>query len=168
MVAIQHHRGPDDHGMYVDAAHDAGLGHNRLSILDLSKAGHQPMCSADGTRWITFNGEIYNYRELRAALSDYPFKSQTDTEVILGAFERWGEACVTHFIGMFAFAIWDDRSKTLFLRARSPWHQAVSLRLAERLFFVCLRDKSHHCSGISGRIVLVLAILPAAWYLRSQ
>lgn len=73
------------------------------------------MPSADGKKWIVFNGEIYNYRELRQEISDYPYRSQTDTEVILAAYERWGEACVEHFNGMFAFAIWDAYNKKLFL-----------------------------------------------------
>ena len=112
MVTIQHHRGPDDSGVYVDG--EVGLGHNRLSIIDLSPAGHQPMSNHDGTLWIVFNGEVYNYLELRAELNDYPYRSRTDTEVILAAYERWGERCVEHFIGMFAFAIWDARCQRLF------------------------------------------------------
>ena len=114
MLDAQHHRGPDDRGVRVSADGLAGLGHNRLSIIDLSSAGHQPMANADGTRWIAFNGEIYNYRELRAELGEYPYRSQTDTEVLLAAYDRWGPACVDRFIGMFAFAIWDDRTRTLF------------------------------------------------------
>ena len=128
MVAIQHHRGPDDSGVYVDKAGTVGLGHNRLSIIDLSKAGHQPMSNHDGSLWIVFNGEIYNYRELRAELDHYPYRSQTDTEVILAAYEQWGEQCVDRFIGMFAFAIWDVRQQKLFCaRDRlgiKPFHYA--------------------------------------------
>jgi asparagine synthase (glutamine-hydrolysing) len=114
MVAVQHHRGPDHHGLYMDSSHGVGLGHNRLSILDLSPAGHQPMSNPDGSRWIVFNGEIYNYLELRAELGDYPYRSRSDTEVVLAAYERWGEACLDHFLGMFAFVIWDRRSQRLF------------------------------------------------------
>lgn len=114
MVARQHHRGPDAEGVYVSSTGMAGLGHNRLSIIDLSPAGRQPMCNSDARLWIVFNGEIYNYRELRAELDDYPYRSQTDTEVILAAYERWGEACLEHFIGMFAFLIWDEREQSLF------------------------------------------------------
>lgn len=114
MVAVQHHRGPDDRGLYVSQDHRVGLGHNRLSIIDLSSAGRQPMSNHDGTVWIVFNGEIYNYLELRAQLKDYPYRSRTDTEVILAAYERWEEACVDQFIGMFAFAIWDERKQCLF------------------------------------------------------
>jgi len=85
-----------------------------LSIIDLSDAGRQPMASADGRVWIAFNGEIYNYRELRATLSDYPYRSQTDTEVLLAAYERWGPACLDRLLGMFAVLIWDSRRRTLF------------------------------------------------------
>nr|WP_201767074.1 hypothetical protein [Rhodopirellula maiorica] len=89
MVRSQHHRGPDASGVYIDPARTAGLGHNRLSIIDLSDAGAQPMKSADGRYQIAFNGEIYNYLELRAELSDYPYRSHSDTEVILAAYQRW-------------------------------------------------------------------------------
>ena len=112
MVRVQHHRGPDDYGIITDDI--AALGHNRLSIIDLSKNGHQPMCNHNKTIWIVFNGEIYNYQSLRKELCNYCYHSNTDTEVILSAYEEWGERCVEHFIGMFAFAIWDVRRKTLF------------------------------------------------------
>ena len=114
MVSIQRHRGPDDSGMYLSPEETIGLGHNRLSIIDLTSAGHQPMCNHDGTLWIVFNGEIYNYLELGKELSRYPFKSRTDTEVLLAAYEKWGDRCVDKFIGMFAFAIWDSRQHVLF------------------------------------------------------
>lgn len=128
MVAVQHHRGPDDSGVYVSETGAAGLGNNRLSIIDLSSAGHQPMANHDGAVWIAYNGEVYNYRELRSELSEYPFRSHTDTEVILAAYERWGDRCVEHFIGMFAFALWDERHQRLFCaRDRlgiKPFHYA--------------------------------------------
>ena len=128
MVAIQHHRGPDDSGVYIGENGTIGLGHNRLSIIDLTSAGHQPMPDGDGAAWLVFNGEIYNYKELRAELCEYPYRSQTDTEVILAAYERWGDRCVEHFIGMFAFAIWDARRHRLFCaRDRlgiKPFHYA--------------------------------------------
>lgn len=114
MVAVQHHRGPDDTGIYIPSDRQVGLGHNRLSIIDLSPAGHQPMSNHDGSLWIVFNGEIYNYLELRAELSEYPYRTQTDTEVILAAYEQWGERCLDHFIGMFAFLLWDARQNILF------------------------------------------------------
>jgi len=114
MVASQHHRGPDANGLFIDPGGVAGVGHNRLSIIDLSTAGNQPMTSGDGGLTVAFNGEIYNYRELRRELADYPFRSATDTEVILAAYERWGDECLDRFIGMFAFCLWDARRKRLF------------------------------------------------------
>jgi asparagine synthase (glutamine-hydrolysing) len=114
MASVQRHRGPDDWGTFVDATKMAGLAHTRLSILDLSPAGHQPMTNASRSLQIVFNGEIYNYLELRRALSPYPFQTGSDTEVILAAYEKWGECCVDHFLGMFAFLIWDIRNQRLF------------------------------------------------------
>lgn len=114
MIRVQRHRGPDDSGMYIARTDGIGLGHNRLSIIDLSAAGRQPMSSPEGDLWITFNGEIYNYRELKDELNDYPYVSGTDTEVILAAYRRWGEKLVERFIGMFAFAIWDSPRRRLF------------------------------------------------------
>lgn len=108
------HRGPDDEGVYVD--HHVGLAFRRLSIIDLSAAGHQPMANEDGTIHIIFNGEIYNYRELGAALraKGYRFRSKTDTEVLLHAYEEYGHACVKRLNGMFAFAIYDKKKNLLF------------------------------------------------------
>jgi len=115
MVAIQHHRGPDGSGVYIDSNGLAGLGHNRLSIIDLSNTGHQPMASISGRFKITFNGEIYNYLELRRELrAEYEFRTQTDTEVLLAAYQIWGAECLDRLIGMFAFAIWDEATRTLF------------------------------------------------------
>lgn len=109
------HRGPDGEGIYNDG--NIFLGHRRLSIIDLTNAGSQPMSSFDERYVITFNGEIYNYVELRVELIEYgyTFKTQTDTEVILQAYDYWGEDCVNHFNGMWAFAIWDSVKKYLFL-----------------------------------------------------
>lgn len=94
-----------------------GLGHRRLSILDLSPLGHQPMCTQDQRYWIVFNGEVYNYIELRADLEKlgHSFISRTDTEVILAAYAQWGESCLSRFNGMWAFAVYDSQAKTLFL-----------------------------------------------------
>jgi asparagine synthase (glutamine-hydrolysing) len=113
------HRGPDDAATWVDAAGRGGLGHRRLSIIDLSSCAAQPMSNHDGTLWITYNGEIYNHRELRAELSRsgrYRWKTDhADTEVILHAFEEWGIDCLARFRGMFAFALWDARARQLWL-----------------------------------------------------
>lgn len=108
------HRGPDDVGTYVDGP--IGLAHRRLSIIDLSPAGRQPMANDNESLWLVFNGEIYNYLELRRTLEaeGFVFRSQTDTEVILHAYACWGEACVTRMRGMWAFVIWDEQKKRLF------------------------------------------------------
>lgn len=110
------HRGPDDAGCVVFDEQGVALGHRRLSIIDLSAAGHQPMCNAARDLWITFNGEIYNYRELREELRahGYVFRSSTDTEVLLAAYQHFGEACLERLNGMFAFAIYDRRRRVLF------------------------------------------------------
>ncbi|PCK33610.1 asparagine synthase (glutamine-hydrolyzing) [Pseudoalteromonas piscicida] len=109
------HRGPDGEGIWVEG--NVGLGHRRLSILDLSSAGHQPMMSSDTRYIMSYNGEIYNFRELRADLErlGYTFRSQTDSEVLLNAFHAWGTDCLLKFNGMFSVAIWDRVEKQLFL-----------------------------------------------------
>jgi asparagine synthase (glutamine-hydrolysing) len=114
MNAAQGHRGPDAGGCYLATDGAAGLAHARLSIIDLSDAGRQPM-TYDGVRWLTFNGEIYNYLELRRELSaEHEFRTGTDSEVLLAAYAQWGEGCLDRLVGMFAFAVWDDRERTLF------------------------------------------------------
>lgn len=109
------HRGPDGEGFFIDRC--AGLGHRRLSIIDLSPAGHQPMISADGRFAVTYNGEVYNFQTLRIELESlgHQFHSKTDSEVVLHSFIEWGEKCVLRFNGMFAFAIWDKIQQELFL-----------------------------------------------------
>jgi len=109
------HRGPDGEGFYTDGF--VGLGHRRLAIIDLSAAGHQPMATHEGDVVLTYNGEVYNFQELRLELQakGYQFRSRTDTEVVLYAYKEWGPQCLDKFNGMFAFATWDRRSQTLFL-----------------------------------------------------
>ena len=116
MTDVQAHRGPDDAGIVVLDDHSIALGHRRLSIIDLSSAGHQPMANADKTLWITFNGEIYNYRDIRKELIGHGcrFRSESDTEVLLAAYETWGERCLDKLNGMFAFAIYDCKRRRLF------------------------------------------------------
>ncbi|MDA2921459.1 asparagine synthetase B, partial [Desulfobacterota bacterium AH_259_B03_O07] len=111
------HRGPDDAGLYIEKEHNVGLAHRRLSILDLSSQGHQPMSNDDGSIWITYNGEVYNFKEIREELEkkSYAFKSNSDTEVLVKAYEEWGIDCVHKFIGMFALAIWDRNEQKLYL-----------------------------------------------------
>jgi len=135
MCNLLAHRGPDDAGMlfltgdkYFEVSKinespmdnngfQVGLGHRRLSIIDLSAAAHQPMCNEDGRIWIVFNGEIYNFQETREKLDKkgHLFKSKSDTEVILHSYEEWGVECLNRFRGMFAFAIWDSKLQRLFM-----------------------------------------------------
>jgi asparagine synthase (glutamine-hydrolysing) len=114
MIALQRHRGPDGEGFYD--APGVSLGHCRLAIIDCSDAGHQPMSDLEGTCWITYNGEIYNYLELAEELTKlgHRFRGQSDTEVLLAAFQEWGYSCLERLRGMFAFAIWDKKTRSLF------------------------------------------------------
>jgi asparagine synthase (glutamine-hydrolysing) len=114
MMAVVKHRGPDDEGVFIKD--NVGLGHVRLSIIDLSSAGHQPMFDVSGRYCLLHNGEVYNYLELKRELSPkYDFVTHTDTEVILYAYQEWGEQCLEHFNGMFAFVIYDTKTQILFL-----------------------------------------------------
>jgi asparagine synthase (glutamine-hydrolysing) len=108
------HRGPDDAGIHIEDG--VGLGNRRLAILDLSPRGHMPMHNDDQSMWITYNGEVYNYREIRAELESkgIRFRSECDSEVVLRAYEAWGDDCVERFHGMFAFAVWDAKRRRLF------------------------------------------------------
>ena len=115
MASVLTHRGPDDHGIYVDGP--VGIGHQRLSIIDISPAGHQPMSNEDGSIWIVFNGEIYNFEELRMELQGkgHVFTSHTDTETIIHLYEEEDTDCLNRLRGMFAFAIWDSTKQRLFI-----------------------------------------------------
>ncbi len=128
------HRGPDSFGIET-LDNDVSLGHRRLSILDLSKAGHQPMLEDSGRYAIVFNGEIYNFLEIKKELLNlgYHFKSTSDTEVLLKSYMQWGEACVKRFNGMWAFAIWDKKEKKLFL-SRDRYGQ-------KPLFYAQIKEK---------------------------
>src|SRR5262245_42452275 len=111
------HRGPDDEGAWADPAAGVALGFRRLSIVDLSPAGHQPMHSQTGRYVLAFNGEIYNHRQVRDELNDpTPYRGHSDTEVMLRTFERWGVVdALRRFVGMYAFALWDRVDRTLHL-----------------------------------------------------
>ena len=115
MCALIRHRGPDDHGVFTRGP--VGLGHRRLSIIDLSPRGRNPMTNEDETVYLTFNGEVYNYLDLRPGLiaAGHRFQSDTDTEVIIHLYEEHGPACVERLNGMFAFALWDERRRRLVL-----------------------------------------------------
>src|SRR5689334_3489797 len=115
MTEAMRHRGPDDWGVWSDAV--CALGHRRLAIIDLSAAGRNPLSNEAGNIWITFNGEIYNFQQLKHELEQagHQFRSRTDTEVIVHAYEQWGADCLSRLRGMFAFAIWDAARRRLFI-----------------------------------------------------
>ena len=115
MTGVLAHRGPDDSGVRVDGP--VGLGHRRLTVIDVSSAGRGPLSNEDGTVWVTYNGEIYNFEDLRTELTarGHRFASRTDTEVVVHAYEEWGEACLGRLNGMFAFGLWDAKTRTLLL-----------------------------------------------------
>ncbi len=117
MTRLLAHRGPDDEGMWASTRSPIALGNRRLKILDLSPLGHQPMRSRDGHRTLTFNGEIYNYLEIKQELAcrGYEFRSQSDTEVLLASLDEWGVNALSRLRGMFAFAMWDDLERSLLL-----------------------------------------------------
>ena len=132
------HRGPDDAGSWLSADGRVGLGHRRLSFLDLSAAGRQPMPSEDERLWLTLNGEIYNHRELRAELEarGHRFRSTCDAEVVLHGYEEWGAEVLRRLQGMFAFGLWDEREQELFLaRDRFGIKPLYYFADADRLLF---------------------------------
>lgn len=142
MCEVQTHRGPDSEGGQWWDSHGSGFGHRRLAILDLSPAGHQPMSTPDGRYWITFNGEVYNFQDIRLELErkGLKFKSTGDTEVILRAYELWGAGCVKRFNGMFAFAIFDTHTGNLFaardqigIKPFYYWHSGDRLAFASEI-----------------------------------
>ena len=113
MLAAQKHRGPDHTGFFEDQGF-ACIGHNRLSIIDTSSNANQPFKDPSGRFILTFNGEIYNYKELKNRVQDYIFKSASDTEVLLALYLQYGKDCLQILNGMFSFAIWDTKTKKLF------------------------------------------------------
>ena len=114
MRDVMSYRGPDGAGLHADA--HAVLAHRRLSIIDLA-GGHQPLSNETGAIWVTYNGEIYNHRDVRAQLetAGHTYRTRSDTETIVHAYEQWGDECVQRFRGMFAFALWDSGARRLLL-----------------------------------------------------
>jgi len=136
MCDLQRHRGPDDQG--VVSLGPVCLGAVRLSIIDLSEAGRMPMASEDGRWWISYNGEVFNFQELREELlrAGHTFRSKTDTEVVLHAFQAWGEKCLDRFVGMFAFAVYDRDTETVTLvRDRFGIKPLYYMRLGGHVLF---------------------------------
>jgi len=135
------HRGPDDAGVYVN--NHIGLGNRRLSIIDLA-GGHQPMCNEDGSLWITYNGEVYNHNEVRACLlkKGHQFSTRSDTEVIVHAYEEYGTECVHHLQGQFAFAIWDDKNKQLFLARDRMGEKTLAFTVQQGAFLFASEVKA--------------------------
>jgi asparagine synthase (glutamine-hydrolysing) len=134
MTDAMSHRGPDSDGFYREE--NMGLGHRRLSIIDLSSAANQPFTDNSGRYVMVFNGEMYNYASVKSLLPDYAFRTTSDTEVLLAAYIRWGTACLEHFRGMFAFAIWDRQEKEVFLaRDRMGVKPLYYFRSEDKLLF---------------------------------
>lgn len=149
MLAIQHHRGPDATGKYFDTA-CAALGHNRLAIIDLSAQSNQPFIDNSGRYVLVFNGEIYNYIEIKAALQNqYDFKTESDTEVLLAAFITYGTACLEKLNGMFAFAIWDNQEKKLFAARDRFGVKPFYFTVFENQFYFSSEIKTLFAAGVS-------------------
>ena len=149
------HGGPDDAGIYSEKTRAVGLAHRRLSIIDLSSAGHQPMCSEDGNLVITYNGEVYNYNEIKNELlkKGYVFKSNSDTEVVLKSYQEWGLEAVNRFRGMFAFALWDRKKEELILLRDRVGIKPLYWYYNNGLFLFASELKSfHHHPGFKRNI----------------
>ncbi len=152
------HRGPDDHGIWSHAG--AGLGHQRLSIIDLSPAGHQPMCNEDGSIWTVYNGEIYNFQELRRELIErgHSFRSRTDSEVLVHLYEEEEDDLVERLEGMFAFAIWDVRRRRLLLARDRIGKKPLKYAHVPGGLVFASELKAILASGLVGREVELAAI----------
>ena len=149
MLLSQHHRGPDATGKYSDA-NFAALGHNRLAIIDLSAQSNQPFLDSSGRYVLVFNGEIYNYIELKKELQGhYTFKTDSDTEVLLAAFIIYGHQCLQKLNGMFSFAIWDNQDKKLFAARDRFGVKPFFYSIKNNSFYFSSEIKAIHAAGIS-------------------
>jgi asparagine synthase (glutamine-hydrolysing) len=155
MLDVMAHRGPDDRGTEVLAGGALVLGHLRLSILDLSPLGHQPMASADRTAWIVYNGEVYNFREVRSELTGlgWRFRSDSDTEVILAAYRQWGLEAIGRFRGMFAFALWDGMRRQLHLCRDRFGVKPLYYSVRDGVLAFASESKALNCAGRTSRSV---------------
>ncbi|HEY9220448.1 MAG TPA: asparagine synthase (glutamine-hydrolyzing) [Lutibacter sp.] len=148
MLTSQHHRGPDATGKYVDS-NFAALGHNRLAIIDLSEQANQPFLDPSGRYVLVFNGEIYNYIELKEILKkEYSFKTSSDTEVLLAAYVKWGAACLSKLNGMFAFALWDNQGKKLFAARDRFGVKPFYYHFKQNVFYFASEIKALHAAEI--------------------
>ncbi|MEO6867273.1 MAG: asparagine synthetase B, partial [Gaiellales bacterium] len=149
MLDVQAHRGPDGCGTWADQG--VVLGHRRLAFLDLSHEGSQPMAYAEGRYVITFNGEIYNYVELRTMLErlGHAFRSSSDTEVLLAAYAEWGAECLHRLNGMFAFGIWDRRERTLFVARDRLGVKPLTYTFDGQRFGFASEAKALHAGGLA-------------------
>ena len=145
------HRGPDDTGATILENSRVAFGHTRLSIIDLSPTGHQPMASIDGRVWITFNGEIYNYKALREQLAHHDFRSQSDTEVIINAWKEWGAECVSKFDGIFAFALYDADQRSVFAARDQIGIKPFYYHIDDRRFVFASEVKALFDLGVTPR-----------------
>ena len=153
MLLSQNHRGPDFQATYISDDRIAGFAHNRLKIIDLSDAASQPMHDATRRYSIVFNGEVYNYPEIRQRLSsEFTFRTKSDTEVVLYSFIKWGSACLDEFIGMFAIAIWDDKEKELWVARDRFGVKPVNYAFDNNNFYFASEIKALHAAGIAAKI----------------
>ena len=166
MTQIMSHRGPNSQGVQIFEKDGVSLGHRRLSILDLSARGHQPMADREQRFWITFNGEIYNFSDVRRQLETkgHIFKSGTDTEVILYAYKEWGADCLKALNGMFAFAIWDSHTKTLFAARDRVGIKPFYYYFSNGLFLFASEIKALIESGLVPKEVDYVALHTPALY----
>lgn len=156
MISVQKHRGPDDEGIWGSHTenHAIALGHNRLSIIDVSYDGHQPMIDNLLGNVIVFNGEVYNFKEIREELQKkgYSFKSKTDTEVILKSYAEWGVDCVQKLRGIFAFAIWDQKSRRLFVARDQMGVKPLYYFFDGQSFYFASEVRTLLCGGVPATI----------------
>ena len=154
MTSMLSHRGPDDYGYYTDVKYNIAMGHRRLSILDLSQQGHQPMFYDDSNLIIVFNGEIYNFQEIKNELifKGYKFNSKTDTEVILASYSEWGENCVEQFNGMWSFAILDKRKRKIFCSRDRAGIKPLYFSEKNGFFFMASEIKAILAAGVAAEV----------------
>ncbi len=157
------HRGPDNEGLFIE--NNIAFGHRRLSIIDLSGAASQPLFDNSGRYVLIYNGELYNFKTLKSELNDYPYKTETDSEVILAAYKKWGENCLNRFEGMFAFAIYDKKENSVFIARDRLGIKPLYFHKSEKIFVFSSEIKSLLASGFVRRKINIPGIYD---YIRYQ